>query len=63
MIHHTLNEAASSTHLKGNASAISAVVKTIDSALPSAHDMSQRAAIGHPKAIAERSFTCRERIV
>lgn len=41
LIRHTLSEAANSAHLKDNASAINAVVKSIDSALPSAHEMSK----------------------
>ena len=41
LIRHTLSEAANSAHLKDNAPAINAVVKSIDSALPSAHVMSK----------------------
>lgn len=41
LIRHTLNEAAKSTHLQSNASAIGAVVKSIDSALPTSSEMSK----------------------
>lgn len=41
LIRRTLNEAANSTHLQCNASAIGAVVKLIDSALPTSNEMSK----------------------